>query len=84
MSGMTDRERALWDAVFGAYFVREFAWTKEHGRGFDHAVASTNAEAAGTVANIAVLRYRQWRKDENDADFGERIDEAWYAEVYPK
>lgn len=79
---MNDTERAIWAAAYSAAFVREFKFHQDN-VGFDRAVASTNGEAAGTIANVAVLRYRQWRDQEN-SDFGTIINAEKYAEYYPK
>lgn len=63
------RERSVWDATFAAAFASEFMaeWSRR-GR-FDAAAQSMTAETAGTIADLAILRLREWRRD-NDRRLG--------------
>lgn len=72
---MNDQERRIWAAAYGAAFVAQYENTRKHaeaipasGRGgelpSEIAVRSTDAEGPGYIADLAVIRYREWRASE--------------------
>ena len=77
---MRHREQQVWDAAYAAAFVEEFtssvrtrdAMGQPHP--FDGAVAASSAERAIFIADLAVRRLREWRRDEN-GDAGEEVAE---------
>ncbi len=78
---LTDDERAIWNAAYGAAFVEEFRRVLdvcgEHPSPtlagerpvlpFDRAMQIITAEGAITLADAAVRRLRDWRPNEPDA-----------------
>lgn len=73
---MNEREKRIWDAAYGAYFALDFkavADSPVH-TGWDQAEATTTAEAPSRVADLAVIRFREWR-DQEDELLGEEVDE---------
>jgi hypothetical protein len=81
---VTPEERSIWQAAYAAAFVVEFARTQRsaelvpaHQRSgelpSDLAARVTNAEHPAWIADLTVLRLREWRRNE-DPDMGVRID----------
>jgi hypothetical protein len=66
---MTEEEHEIWAATYAAYFVAEFRSVRAASvsKPFDDAARVTTAEAAITVADLAVTRLREWRRDERSS-----------------
>lgn len=72
---MNDREQRIWDAAYAAAFVADFrAEAKQFG--LDSAYMETDAEVAGDVADLAVIRLRQWNRTEL-RPFGSQVQTKW-------
>lgn len=56
------REQRIWDAAYAAAFVQEYA---NHAAAYSRVDAIT-ARTAAAVADLAVLRLRQWRESSDD------------------
>jgi hypothetical protein len=72
-ANMSTEEREIWRAAYAAAFVADFERKHEYyrndliaGSPFDEAARVVYAERAITVADLAIVRLRQWR-DDNDA-----------------
>lgn len=61
---LTDDERAIWRAAYAAAFVADFDRNGGEEDFFDRAAKATNAERAIALADLAVERLREWRRDE--------------------
>lgn len=75
---MNEEERQLWQKTYAAAFSGDFMQNFVLFRDFDRAASSTPAEFAATVADLAVVRLKQWRRDESP-ETGHSIDvpESW-------
>lgn len=60
---LTDNERGVWTAAYAAAFVADFGDATQR-VGWDQATELASAEEPALIANLAVLRLRQWRKSE--------------------
>lgn len=58
-----EEEKAIWQAAYAAAFVEQFINNRVQ-VGFDRAVDLASAEHAIAVADLTVLRLREWRRDE--------------------
>lgn len=81
MTDMTEEERSIWRAAYGAAFVAQFHVNKTI-VGFDRAIENTTAEQAGTVADHAVMRFREWRENE-DGGFGASLNYEEFEDKEP-
>lgn len=73
---MNEQEKAIWNAAYGAAFVTELLSARELAESIpsaqrqgelptDFAIRLTSAEQSGYFADLAVQRFRDWRKEEN-------------------
>ena len=56
-------EKAVWAAAYGSAFAVEFR-RSEASVGFDVAVRAASAESCCDIADLAVVRLREWRDTE--------------------
>ena len=71
---MDEQELAIWNAAYAAAFVEGFGFYRRGAGSFEAAVAaSADAGEAAHVADLAVMRLREWRRSEC-ADTGLSID----------
>jgi hypothetical protein len=62
---LTHEEGEIWRAAYAAAFVADFERSYQiSGGAFDRVANRTSAERAITIADLAVTRLAQWRKDE--------------------
>lgn len=72
LTQMTDEERKVWRAAYAAAFMVEFHEAELQAREsrsrspFDQAAALATAETPIAMADIAVIRLREWRRDERE------------------
>lgn len=60
---MSEQEKRIWEAAYAVAFCQQFEASRLLG-GYDKAVAFASAERPGSVANEAVRRFREWKRDE--------------------
>jgi hypothetical protein len=70
---MTPEEKELWQQAYAAAFANEFYRSFALYQDCDRTVESISAEFPATVADLAVVRLRQWRETE-DPKMGLEID----------
>lgn len=65
MSKFTDRECRIWDAAYAAAFARGFNQYFGNLADFQNASGRINAEYAADIADLAVMRLREWQECED-------------------
>jgi hypothetical protein len=78
---VTPEEQEIWRAAYAAAFVTWF-YRSEQVTDFNEAAVSVTAEGPITVADLAVLRLREWRAEE-EPTAGKDFDEANYKRIWP-
>lgn len=73
---MTGEEMDIWRAAYAAAYVADFNASRKLHEDiggvrypFDEATKKTSAERAATIADIAVLKLREWRKSAPSAGY---------------
>lgn len=60
---MNEQERRIWEAAYAVAFCQQFETSRLLG-GYDKAVQFSSAERPRGVADEAVRRFREWKRDE--------------------